>query len=130
CRAEPAGRGWRWRSEQHPGVPPARSVTQAGRKVTRSTERRPAVEPAADVATEAAACHHRRPGTPLHTHPAATWWTAGSTERAAKLAMSESPGSPELRALPIEHTAGPLASRPALRAWVEAGIRFRTLTKS
>src|SRR5690606_13188914 len=166
-------------------------VMQAGRRVSRSMERRPAVEPAADVATEEAsaedaetaaapaapaapaaagpadvevpaledvsaaldapapgsqdsaahlepgrAYHRRRPGKPLHTHPAATWWTAGSTERAAKPAMSEPPGSPERRApptdkaeapkqraLPTEKTAGPLAARPAHRAGVEPARR-------
>src|SRR5690606_40825132 len=58
------------------------------------------------------ACLRRRPGTPLHTHPAATWWTAGSTERAAKPAMSEPPGSPERRARPTAKAATPEPRAP------------------
>src|SRR5690606_36532933 len=149
-----------------------RPVMQAGRRVSRSMERRPTAKLAADVAADVEvpaledvcaaldapapgsqdsaahlepgpACLHRRPGTPLHTHPAATWWTAGSTERDAKPAMSEPPGlperrapptdkaaTPEQRALPTEKTAGPLAARPAHRAGVEPARRFRPRTRT
>src|SRR5690606_39138146 len=137
----------------------ARSMMLAGRKVTQSTERRPAEKLAAEVPADVEwpaledvsapldapapasqdsaahlepgpACHHRRPGKPLRTHPAATWWTAGSTERAAKLAMSEPPGSPEQRALLTEKAEGPLAARPAHRAGVEPARRFRPRTRT